>query len=55
MKDLEQTTFDNPAVAMIEEVRKWEKELKEKGWDEAHLKQIIRNRIRRANRKKNNV
>jgi len=34
------------------DVSRWEEELKAKGWDEYHLRQIIRNRIRRAEGKK---
>lgn len=35
----------------IEKVTRWEDELKEKGWDELHIKEIIRNRIRRKERR----
>ena len=51
IRDLQQMSLDNPAVGIVEKVTRWEEELKEKGWDEFHIKQIIRNRIRREERR----
>ncbi len=51
IRDLQQLSLDNPTVWIVKKVTRWEEELKEKGWDELHIREIVRNRIRREVRK----